>query len=123
MARNITGVALLALPAEIDAANADGVYTQLCMACTPGITVVVADMRLITFCDSRGIQALLHARRHAAVEGVEIRFVIPPGHVISVLEVLELKDHVSPSPTVAAALSDDIPVREGGSVEPWPAPP
>src|SRR5215467_11928521 len=121
MANHITGVALVALPAEIDVANADGVYTQLCMAFTTGINIVIADMRLTTFCDSRGIRALVHARRHAAEEGVELRLVNLLGHVARILEVLDLNEHESPSPTVASASSDDKPVRERGTVEPWPA--
>jgi anti-sigma B factor antagonist len=123
MASQITGVALVALPADIDVANADGVYTQLCMAFTADIDIVVADMRLTTFCDSRGIRALVDARRHAAEKGVEIRFVIRPGHVGRGLERLGLTEHVLPSPTVAAALSDDVPVREGRTVAPWLARP
>jgi len=121
MADHITGVALVALPAEIDVGNADGVYTQLSMAFTTGIDIVITDMRLTTFCDSRGIRALVHAGRHAAEEGVELRCVIPPRHVALILELLGLNEHISPSPTVPAALSDDKPVRERGTVEPWPA--
>ena len=123
MAKPVTGVALVSLPAEIDVANAAVVYTELCTAFTAGINIVVADMRMTTFCDSRGIRALLDARRHGAEVGVEIRFVIPPGPVVRALEVLGPSEHLSPSLTVPTALSEDALVREVGTVEPWPEPP
>ena len=60
------GPAVVALPAEIDMANADDVGEQLRSAFTPGVTMVVADLTLTVFCDSYGMRALVLARRCAA---------------------------------------------------------
>jgi anti-anti-sigma regulatory factor len=53
------------LPAGIDTANADRVGADLQAAFAPGVTTVVADMTATTFCDSRGIHALVMAHQRA----------------------------------------------------------
>jgi anti-anti-sigma regulatory factor len=57
---------VVALPAEIDMANADSVAEQLRSAFTPGVTVVMVDMTLTEFCDSYGMRAVALAHRCAA---------------------------------------------------------
>ena len=50
---------VVALPAEIDMANADQVGQQLGSAFAPGVRTVIADMTATTFCDSSGIGMLV----------------------------------------------------------------
>ena len=95
---------VVTLPDEIDMTNSDDVYNQLCSAMTPGIEIVIADLRLTTFCDAGGSTALSHARDHATEAGVEIRFVIPPGNVLRVLEMLGLDQVLPTYPSLGAAL-------------------
>lgn len=78
------------MPAEIDVDNADGVCAGLRAAVAPGVTIVVADMTATTFCDTRGIGALVLAHQHAAASGAELRLVVPSTGVLRVLDVLGL---------------------------------
>ncbi|HEY0717279.1 MAG TPA: STAS domain-containing protein [Streptosporangiaceae bacterium] len=48
----------MALPAEIDIANADAVCELLCAALRPGVGVVVGDLSGTTFCDVSGVRAV-----------------------------------------------------------------
>jgi STAS domain len=54
---------VVALPAEIDVANAGQLGQQLGSAFAPSVTTVIADMTATTFCDSSGIKMLLQARK------------------------------------------------------------
>ena len=72
-ARARVSPAVVTLPAEIDMANADRVGADLQAALAPGVTAVVADMTATTFCDSRGIHALVLAHQRATACGAELR--------------------------------------------------
>jgi len=52
----------VAMPAEVDMANADSVRDMLCSAAAPQVGVVVADLTPTQFCDSSGFSALMAAR-------------------------------------------------------------
>ena len=83
---------VVTLPAEIDMTNSDRAGADLEAAVAPGVIIVVADMTATTFCDSRGIRALVLAHKHAAAGGAELRLVVPSASVVRVLTVLGL-DH------------------------------
>jgi anti-sigma B factor antagonist len=95
---------VVTLPDELDIANADDVYNQLCSAMTPGVNLVVADFGLTTFCDSSGVSAILRARNHAKEAEVEIRYVIPPGNVLRVLTMMGFDQVLLTYPSLGAAL-------------------
>ena len=97
--------AIVTLPAEIDMANADRVGADLRAAFTPGITTVVADMTATTFCDSRGIRALLLAHDHATASGAGLRLVVPSAYVLRVLAVLGLDRWLAIYPSMQEALA------------------
>jgi anti-anti-sigma factor len=73
----MVGRAVVTLPAEIDMGNADSVSADLQAAFAPTVTIVVADLTATTFCDSRGIRALVLAQKHSAASGAELRLVVP----------------------------------------------
>jgi anti-anti-sigma regulatory factor len=60
---------VIALPAEIDMANAGPVGQQLGSALTPGVQTVIADMTATIFCDSSGISMLVRAHTPRRVLG------------------------------------------------------
>jgi anti-sigma B factor antagonist len=97
------GTVVVALPAEIDIANAEQVQRQLAAALKPGVTVLVADLTGTIFCDASGISALLRARARAAETGAELRLVVPPGRVHRLLDVLGLAGHLQIYPTTSHA--------------------
>jgi anti-anti-sigma factor len=82
------GIAVVAMPPEIDIANADQVCGLLCAALAVGIEVVVADLSGTVFCDVRGVRALIQARDRLAAAGAELRLAGPPGRVRKVLTLI-----------------------------------
>ena len=94
---------IVRLPAEIDVANAESLYDQLCSACAPGFAVV-ADLTSTTFCDSLGVRRMMLAHQYARALGAELRFAVPSGGVRRVLELLGLDQLLVLYPTVEAAL-------------------
>jgi anti-sigma B factor antagonist len=67
--------AVVAMPAEIDAVNAEKIRQGLLSAASLGAAVVVIDMSGTTFCDSAGVQAIIAAYQQAAADGTELRLV------------------------------------------------
>lgn len=65
--------AVITMPAEIDAANADQVRLALLSAARPGVPVLIIDMTGTTFCDSSGVHAVITAYRQAAQTGTQLR--------------------------------------------------
>ncbi len=67
--------------------------------------VVVADMTATTFCDSLGIKKLLAAHYQASDLGCQLRFALPGGQVLRVLNLLRADKVLAIYPTVAEAVS------------------
>jgi anti-anti-sigma factor len=95
----------IALPAEIDMANADRVGQQLGSAFTPGVRTVIADMTATRFCDSSGINMLVRAHRQAAANGTELRLVVPSTAVLRTLTLLGLDQLLLIYPNLSQALA------------------
>src|SRR5258708_29051015 len=76
---------------EIDVANAESIYDQLCSVCGPGFAVV-ADLTSTTFCNSMGAWQMVLAHQHARALGAELRLAVPSGGVRRVLELLGLDE-------------------------------
>lgn len=80
--------AVVALPAEIDIANADSLSAQIAAQFAGGARVVIADMAATTFCDTSGTRALVLASRHATAVGAELRLLRPSPRVMRVWKIL-----------------------------------
>jgi anti-sigma B factor antagonist len=65
--------AVITMPAEVDATNADEVRKALLSAARPEVPVLVIDMTRTTFCDSAGVHAVITAYRQAAETGTQLR--------------------------------------------------
>jgi anti-sigma B factor antagonist len=104
-ARGRVSPAVVTLPAEIDMANADHIGADLQAALAAGVTTVVADMTATTFCDSRGIHALVMAHQRAAASGAELRLVVPSACVLRVLVLLGLDRWLAIYPSLPEALA------------------
>src|SRR6266480_6706476 len=81
---------VIALPAEIDMANAGEVGQQLGSAVEPGVRTVIADMTATTFCDSSGISMLVRAHKQAVANGTELRLVVPSTAVRRALALVQV---------------------------------
>jgi anti-sigma B factor antagonist len=95
--------AVVTMPAELDAMNADEIRDALLSAADSGVTTLIIDMSTTTFCDSSGVHAVISAYRQAAQAGTEVRLV-----VTTVRRVFRLigADQLMPTyPTLVAALA------------------
>jgi anti-anti-sigma factor len=96
---------VIALPAEIDMANAGRAGQQLGSACTPRVRTVIADMTATTFCDSSGISMLVRAHKQAAANKTQLRLVVPSTTVLRTLTLVGM-DHLLPIyPSLSQALA------------------
>ena len=96
---------VVALPIEIDLANATGVGERLAAACQSGVTRVIADLTLTSFCDASGAHMLAEAQRRATGHGTELRFVIPGAWVRQVLEVAGVASLLEIYPSLEQAMA------------------
>ena len=101
--------AVVAMPAEIDALNAERTGQDLLSAVGLGAAVVIIDMSGTTFCDSAGVQATIVAYRHAAGNGTELRLVATA--VLRILTVVGVDQLMPIYPTLEAALAGPPPLR------------
>lgn len=97
---------IVALPAEIDIANAESLGDELRAAVGSGAAVVIADMTRTVFCDSSGIRHLLIAHDAAVDNQRELRIVIPSAAVLRVLHVTGADHVLSIYPSLQAALAN-----------------
>jgi anti-sigma B factor antagonist len=95
--------AVVAMPAEIDAVNAEKIRQDLLSAVGLGAAVVVIDMSETTFCDSSGVQATIAAYRQAAANGTELRLVATA--VLRILTVIGISQLIPIYPTLKSALT------------------
>jgi anti-sigma B factor antagonist len=105
---------VIALPAEIDMANAGRVGQQLGSAFAPGVRAVIADMSATTFCDSSGIGMLVRAHKQAAANGTQLRLVVRSTSVVRALALVQM-DYLPP---IYPGLSQALAARP----EPGPQP-
>jgi anti-sigma B factor antagonist len=96
---------VIALPAEIDMANAAEVGQQLGSAVEPGVKTVIADMTATTFCDSSGISMLVRAHKQAVATGTELRLVVPATAVLRSLALASIDQLLPIYPSLSTALA------------------
>jgi anti-sigma B factor antagonist len=106
-----TPAVVIALPAEIDMANAGQVGEQLGAALTPTATTVIADMTATTFCDSAGISMLVRARNQATATHTELRLAVPATPVRRTLTLVGIDDLLPVYPSLSQALTARPPPR------------
>ena len=96
---------VIALPAEIDMANAGQAGQQLGSAIAPGVKAVIADMTATTFCDSSGIAMLVRAHRQAVANGTELRLVVRSAAVLRAVTLARLDELLPVHPSLGRALA------------------
>jgi len=100
-----TGPVFVPMPKEIDITNCRRIGSELRAAVRPGVTLVIADGSLTTFCDSSGIQQLLDAHKYAAANNAELKLVCPSDRVNRTLRLLGIADTLRVYPDLGAALT------------------
>jgi anti-anti-sigma factor len=85
-------VTRIRLDGELDIHTAPGVAEAVNGALDAGATTLVVDAGALRFCDSSGIQVLVHARERLVAEGGALRIEGVHGSVQKVLSVTGLLD-------------------------------
>jgi anti-sigma B factor antagonist len=83
----ISGVPIIATPAEIDITNAEGLRSALLKAAADGSSTLVVDMTQTQFCDCSGLHTLIAAHKKAQAQGREVLLVMPGTTVLRVFEI------------------------------------
>jgi len=96
---------VVALPAEIDMANAGRAGQQLGSAVAPGVATVIADMTATTFCDSSGISMLVRAHKQAAATSIQLRLAVPSAAVRRTLALVQVDCLLPVYPSLRQALA------------------
>jgi anti-sigma B factor antagonist len=96
-------VAAVALPAEIDIANADAARDRLLAALGQGLDVLIADMSSTTFCDSAGVRMLVQVSQRTRAARVAFRVVVTARGVLRVLAISGADQLMDIYPDVAEA--------------------
>jgi anti-anti-sigma factor len=95
--------AVVTLPGYIDASNASRIGEELRSLINGGATVLIVDMSGTVSCDYSGADALVHAHRHALINGTQMRLVVTAQIVQRVLTLNGLDRLVPVYPFQAAA--------------------
>lgn len=111
----ISGVLVVAMPAEIDITTTDQLRGILLDAAIRGHATVVVDMSRTRFCDSSGLHVLLRAHQRAMAEGGELRLVLPGDGPIPRIVTLMCLDRLIPS---FASLAEALAHTPDGTCEP-----
>ena len=101
----VSGVPVVATPAEIDITNAAGLRAALDKAAGNGPGTLVVDLTRTRFCDSAGMHALVDAHKRARAEGGQGLLAVSGAAVPRILEITGI-DRVLPRyDSVAEALA------------------
>jgi anti-sigma B factor antagonist len=112
------GQAAVALPEDINAANAGQIREELLALINRGAAVLIVDMTATASCDYAGAEALVRAHRRAVANGTQLRLVVPVEIVRRVLSGKGLDRLVSIYPSREAAIAADLPVAQASTAGP-----
>jgi anti-anti-sigma factor len=96
--------AVVTMPAEIDAVNADTVRQALLTEPGHDAAVLIIDMSGTTFCDSAGIQIIIDTYNRAAA--ARTRLLLVATAVMRILTLVGIDQLMPIYPTLDAALAD-----------------
>lgn len=91
------------MPPEIDIANSGLLGARLASALASGTPRVIADLTATSFCDCAGFRMLADTYLEAITRDVELRLVLPAGHVRRTLALLEMDCWLPVCPDLATA--------------------
>ena len=82
------------------------------LALRPAPPVLLVDLAAVTFMDSSGLSALLHARRDAERTGAVVRLARLPHRVARILEITGADQVFAAAPDIPGAVPLDEPTRD-----------
>lgn len=92
----ISGVPVVATPAEVDITTADRLRAALLELARGGHPAVIVDMTGTQFCDSTGLSALIRTYERIAAENRELRLVLPANGIVPYIMTLTGVDRFIP---------------------------
>ena len=96
-------LAVVALPEQVDVANAGQIREELLSVINRGAKALIADMTATISCDHAGADALVRAHQRTVAAGTELRLVVTAQIVARVLSITGLDRLVSIYPSLDAA--------------------
>ena len=80
-------IEILSVPGELDLATADGVVERGCAAIDRAARLVLLDLAGLSFCDARGLSALVRIANHADAAGCRYALIAPRPLVAKILRI------------------------------------
>jgi anti-anti-sigma factor len=99
------GIEVLRAPEELDLATADDLAAQGC-AIAVHARVLLLDMTSLSFCDARGLSALVRIANQADKAGCRLALIAPRPSVAKVLRICRLDQRLPVFTTTGHALAD-----------------
>jgi len=87
-----TGQARVTFAGELDAASADQACEYVRGAINAHGGQVLLDVASLSFCDARGLGALVRMSRHAWQTGSSLQLVAPPPRLLEIIRITGLED-------------------------------
>ena len=107
----ISGVPVVAAPAEIDITNAEGLRAALGQAAGDGHETLVVDLTRTRFCDSAAIHELVDAHKRARTAGGQVLLAVSGAAVPRIFQITGIDRMLPRFPSVAEALAH-VPAAE-----------
>lgn len=98
-------VAVVRMPAEIDATIADEMREALLSVLNLGARAVVIDMSRTSFCDSAGVSALIRAQRRATASEARLCIAAHSAAVLRLFSLIGITAAIDVYPDVSTALA------------------
>ncbi len=81
------GIEIAGMPAELDLTSSEGVVAQGCAAIARLARLVLLDLAGLSFCDARGLSALVRIANHADAAGCGFGLIAPRPPVAKILRI------------------------------------
>jgi anti-anti-sigma factor len=100
-----TGVEILGMPPELDLITADGLAERGYVAIAGHARLLLLDLTSLSFCDARGLGALVRIANHADATGCPYALIAPPRPVAKLLRITGLNARMPVFATLDDALA------------------
>lgn len=100
------GVEILGMPDELDLVTAEGLVERGCAALARHARLLLLDLTGLSFCDARGLSALVRIANHADAAGCRYGLIAPRPPVAKILRIGGLHERLPVFATIDDALAD-----------------
>ena len=105
-----TGIEILSAPQELDLVTSDGLVEQGRAAVAQHARLLLLDLTGLSFCDARGLSALVWIANHADAAGCRYGLVAPQPPVAKLLRITGLNARMPAFATIEDALAHVTPM-------------